>query len=166
MNYDELPKFAKSIISKQDIINRWNNDEKYFEDIEITDESNVYGVMDALENDLRPDIQRVGFDGPDDFMCNAFLDSYNNLKEGKVRIEIYGRFQCCVYECAKFGKSAYSKLANTVEAIKAVNITDTEQPENTCGIAFNGIYQNEDTVYIKGHYSYKYEIDYSSVVTK
>ena len=79
----------------------------------------------------------------DDLSLTAFAsNSYEDPR-------IHGRFRFCVY-----GGLKYEELKKRLESMQSdiLTVEDIYHPEQTYGISFNGVYENEDTTYVGGKY--------------
>lgn len=67
---------------------------------------------------------------------------------------IHGWFRFCVY-----GGIKYPKLKKKLESMKSpiLKVMDIYHPEQTVGISFNGVYEDDDTTYIGGNYELRKE---------
>ena len=84
--------------------------------------------------------------GIDDLMITAYASvGSRDYKEPTI----HGDLRFCVY-----GGVSYKELAKKVKSIQSdfLTITDVWHPEQTVGISFNGVYEDEDTTYIGAHY--------------
>lgn len=158
MQYSKLPNIYKMFVDESDLLNLYERD--WYEREELDEEGHDI-IAEYLEAQFRPVVRAIDLDGPDDFMLSAYLEAgpWTSAKQKNetVTLKIHGSFQFCVYGCRQYGKNAYKVLKRVLESNKfsQFTISDLYQPENTPGIAFNGIYQDEDTVYIGGQYEFK-----------
>lgn len=79
----------------------------------------------------------------DDLSITAYAsNTYNDLR-------IHGWFRFCVY-----GGIKYPELKKKLESMKSpiLKVMDIYHPEQTVGISFNGVYEDDDTTYIGGNY--------------
>ena len=158
MEYSKIPSIYKMFVKESELLDLYNRD---WYDTEPLDEEGHDIVAEYLEAKFAPVIRSLGLDGPDDFMVSAYLDAgpwaSEKRKDETVTLKLHGGFQFCVYGCEQYGKKAFSIITKALKAneFKGFIISDLYQPENTPGISFNGIYQDEDTIYIGGQYEFK-----------
>ena len=78
---------------------------------------------------------------------DLYLSAYASNSFGDPRI--HGQFRFCVY-----GGLKYEELREQLENMKSdiLTVEDIYHPEQTYGISFNGVYEDEDTTYIGGTY--------------
>ena len=97
-----------------------------------------------LEEIIVKEFQKVfGVGVIDDFALDAYAsNTYDDPR-------IHGSFRFCVY-----GGIKYSVLKKRLESMKSpiLTVEDIYHPEQTYGISFNGVYEDEDTTYIGGNY--------------
>lgn len=157
MDYSNLPGIYKMFVKESDLLEFYDRD--WYEREELDEEGHDI-VAEFLSARFEPVIKSVNLDGPDDFMLSAYLEAgpWNSSKnkDKTVTMKIQGSFQFCVYGCKQYGRNAYKILKRVLESNKfsQFTISDLYQPENTPGISFNGIYQDEDTIYIGGQYEF------------
>lgn len=157
MEYSKIPSIYKMFVKESELLDLYNRD---WYDTEPLDEEGHDIIAECLEARFKPVIRSLGLDGPDDFMVSAYLDAgpwaSDKTKDGTVTLKLHGGFQFCVYGCEQYGKKAFSIITKALKAnkFKGLTISDLYQPDNTPGIAFNGIYQDADTIYIGGSYEF------------
>ena len=157
MKYSKLPAIYKKFIEESDLNDLYDRD--WYERDEL-DEDGCDIVAEYLDSQFRPVVQSIGLDGPDDFGISAYLEAgpwaSEKNKDGTVTAKLHGAFQFCVYGCEQYGKKALNVLAQALKKAKfnGFTISDLSGLENTPGISFNGIYQDDDMIYIAGNYEF------------
>ena len=111
---------------------------KVYEELE---DSEYYSVEDIIYAELG-----TIAGGIDDLMLTAYASVGSRDYEEPT---IHGEVRFCVY-----GGVSYEELARKVKSVKSefLTITSVWHPEQTPGISFNGVYEDEDTTYIGAHY--------------
>lgn len=114
-------------------------DKVFTKDCDELDDRAYYYAEDVIETEL-------GEIEMDDLMITAFA-SINPSEDEPATI--HGRLRFCVY-----GGVPYSEIAEKLRAVKSdfLRITDVWHPEQTPGVSFNGVYENEDTTYVGARY--------------
>lgn len=106
-------------------------------DYEGLNDKDFWTTEELLEQEFRKGLEI------DDLCLSAFAsNTYGDPR-------IHGRFRFCVY-----GGIKYQDLKEKLENMKSpiLKVMDIYHPEQTYGISFNGVYENEDTTYIGGKY--------------
>lgn len=118
------------------------NIDQLFEDVfrienRKLEDGDYYTVEEIISQELPKELEI-------DDLC---LTAYASNTYGDPRI--YGRFRFCVY-----GGIKYKELKERLENLKSpiLKVMDIYHPEQTVGISFNGVYEDEDTTYIGGNY--------------
>ena len=109
------------------------------EDVEVEGDE-FWDVEDILGEEF---IKVFGKGTVDDFSLTAFAsNSYEDPR-------IHGQFRFCVY-----GGIKYEELKKRLENMQSdiLKVEDIYHPQQTYGISFNGVYENEDTTYVGGNY--------------
>lgn len=108
-------------------------------DVEVEGD-NFWDVEDILGEEFS---KVFGKGCVDDFSLSAFAsNSYGDPR-------IHGQFRFCVY-----GGLKYQELKERLENMQSdtLKVEDIYHPEQTYGISFNGVYEDDNTTYIGGAY--------------
>ena len=100
-----------------------------------------------VEDILGEEFMKVFGHTIDDFQFTAFASNTGDDPR------IHGRFRFCVYGDFK-GGIKYGRLKKVLESMQSEHLTikDIYRPEQTPGISFNGVYEDDNTTYIGGAY--------------
>lgn len=155
MRYNDLPEMYRKSIKKADIFDLIEaNKDSYENCLMQLDEKSTDKLSEYIYSQFYSVVNSIGLDGPDDSGISADIEFITIYDDSRVKFQITGNFSFCVYGCSKYGESAYSILRNAIVNYNydGFKVSRVYRPEDTFGIAFNGIHQDEDTVYIAGWY--------------
>lgn len=133
--------------------------EKLFEDIEVARYPLTDDNYDAVENFMAK-LLSSKLEGVDDLLVEPYL-SYNVRTSG---LSIHGKVRFCVYRNILNKKNPRRTEEQTLNFIGrqlatihkengSILIHQVHQPNYTPGISFNGIYPEDNTIYLEAYFT-------------